>query len=300
MEVLWLVSLLTPITYAISVIEAGILSYFLKKSYDWHAACANWACGLGKTIVYLFPYSIHVPIFRYVWDNRIFDLSITSEVNLKNTCLVIALLVGQDFCYYWSHRVSHHVRWFWANHVVHHSSAQLNLSAAFRNGWFTKYNGTYLFLIPLIWLGFSPWLVLFALFLNVYQFIIHNTWTPRLGWLEYVFNTPSSHRVHHAKNSEYINANFGGIFIVFDIMFGTYVAEKKEIPCQYGVENRETDYNPINIELIEWKHFYRDLKSSKNLGEALNYLIKAPDWMPARYLNPKIGPDKKLETEKVS
>ena len=149
---------------------------------------------------------------------------------------IVLLFVGLEFFYYWYHRTSHTSRWFWAAHSVHHSPNQLNLAAAYRLGWFGKFTGTSLFFTPLVFLGFTPTVVLSALFLNLlYQFWLHADWIPRLGWLEYVFNTPSSHRVHHARNPEYLDANYGGVLIVFDRLFGTYIAERDDVRCDYGL-----------------------------------------------------------------
>ena len=119
------------------------------------------------------------------------------------------------------------MRWFWCN-AVHHSANELNLSAAYRIGILSRASGSAAFYVPLVWLGFEPKVVFAMLSLNLlYQFWIHATWIPRLGWLEYVLNTPSAHRVHHAANLEYLDANYGGVLIVFDRLFGTYRADAK-------------------------------------------------------------------------
>ena len=167
------------------------------------------------------------PWLGWVWEHRLFTQS------LDNVWSVLLLFVGLEFFYYWYHRTSHTSRWFWAAHSVHHSPNQLNLAAAYRLGWFGKFTGTSLFFTPLVVLGFTPTVVLSALFLNLlYQFWLHADWIPRLGWLEYVLNTPSSHRVHHARNPEYLDANYGGVLIVFDRLFGSYVAERADVPLR--------------------------------------------------------------------
>ena len=182
---------------------------------------------------------------------------------------VLLLFVGLEFFYYWYHRTSHTSRWFWMAHSVHHSPNQLNLAAAYRLGWFGKFTGTSLFFTPLVLLGFTPTVVLTALFLNLlYQFWIHADWIPKLGWLEYVLNTPSSHRVHHARNPEYLDANFGGVLIVFDRLFGTYVAERADVPCEYGlVSPAVSSRNPFVVNFEPWIGLAKDLRGARSLGE---------------------------------
>jgi sterol desaturase/sphingolipid hydroxylase (fatty acid hydroxylase superfamily) len=179
------------------------------------------------------------------------------------------LFIGQEFCYYWYHRAAHRVRWFWAAHAVHHSPNELTLAAAFRIGIFGKLTGTALFFVPLVWLGFDVRTVFSVLTLNLlYQFWIHVTWIPRLGWIEYVLNTPSSHRVHHASNTAYLDANFGGVLIVFDRLFGTYVAEREDLPCRYGLVEPQTSYNPLRVEFSPWAHLARDLARARRVATA--------------------------------
>src|SRR6185369_16060088 len=144
--------------------------------------------------------------------------------------------------------------------AVHHSPNELNLAAAFRIGAFGKLTGNVFFFLPLVWLGFDLRLVLAALTLNLlYQFWIHATWIPKLGWLEVVLNTPSAHRVHHAANVEYLDANYGGVLIVFDRLFGTYVEERAEEPCRYGLVTPTTSRNPFVVEFEHWATLIRDV-----------------------------------------
>lgn len=153
----------------------------------------------------MLPLSIATPIINLTWAHRI------ASVPLDRWQALLVLFIGQEFCYYCFHRVSHRVRWFWAHHSVHHSPNDLTLAAALRAGIFGKLIGIPLFFAPLVWLGFPPQVVLGALALNLlYQFWIHATWIPSLGWLEYLLNTPSAHRVHHASNIEYLDVNYGG------------------------------------------------------------------------------------------
>src|SRR5258708_25394723 len=240
--------IILPLVMAAAVVEGLWLQRTRAQTYDWK----SWACSLadlaGRRLLAFIPYTLIAPWLGWVWDHRLFMQS------LDNFGSGLLLFVGLEFCYYWYHRTSHTSRWFWAAHSVHHSPNQLNLAAAYRLGWFGKFTGTSLFFTPLVVLGFTPTLVLTALFLNLlYQFWLHADWIPRLGWLEYVLNTPSSHRVHHARNAEYLDANFGGVLIVFDRLFGTYVAERKDVPCEYGLISRPTSSrNPFVVNVEPW------------------------------------------------
>ena len=188
--------------------------------------------------------------------------------------------VGQEFCYYWYHRAAHRVRWFWCTHAIHHSPNQLNLSAAYRFGWTGKLTGTLAFFMLAPLLGMPPRIVLMLLSLNLlYQFWIHATWIPRLGPLEWILNTPSAHRVHHAANLEYLDGNYGGVLIVFDRLFGTYIAERADMPCRYGLVRPMTSYNLLVVEFDQWRALWRDLRW-RSVGEAFGYLFKPPGWRP--------------------
>ena len=201
--------------------------------------------------------------------------------SLRGVTAFLLLFIGQEFCYYWYHRAAHRVRWFRATHAVHHSSNQLNLSAAYRLGWTGKLTGTALFFVPLLFIGFPPGIVLATFSLNLfYQFWIHATWIPRLGWFEYVINAPSAHRVHHASNLDYLDANYGGVLIVFDHLFGTYVAERDEERCRYGLVKPINSYNILQIELQVWIAMARDVMGARGIGEALGFVLRARGWRP--------------------
>ena len=133
----------------------------------------------------------------------------------------------------------------------------------------------------MIWLGFAPKAVFAALALNLlYQFWLHAEWVPKLGWLEYVLNTPSHHRVHHASNTDYIDANYGGVLIVFDRLFGTFVAERPDLPCRYGLVKPLISNNPIRIAFHEWLNLLDDLRGARSWREAIGYLFGPPGWRP--------------------
>ena len=227
------------------------------------------------------PYTLTAPVFAWAYEHRLFTQSLDSVWSL------LLLFISLEFFYYWFHRASHTVRWLWNSHSVHHSPNQLTLAAAYRLGWLGRFTGAQIFFTPMALLGFEPTTILTALFLNLlYQFWLHADWIPKLGWLEYVLNTPSAHRVHHARNPEYLDANYGGVLIVFDRLFGTYIEERADLPCDYGLVTRVTTHNPIRINFEPWIGLARDLASARSPGEAWMFLFGPPGWRPGRQ-----GPD---------
>jgi sterol desaturase/sphingolipid hydroxylase (fatty acid hydroxylase superfamily) len=204
-------------------------------------------------------------------------------VPLGTVSSIAVLFVGQEFCYYWFHRCSHRIRFLWASHAVHHSTNQLNLSAAYRIGWLGRLIGTASFFVPLIWLGFPARAVFATLNLALlYQFWIHTDWIPKLGPLEWLLNTPSHHRVHHAANPEYLDKNYGGVLIVFDRLFGTFAAEDPAVPCRYGLVTPLRSYNPLWIALHEVAALGRDLWRGRALRDWRRALFGPPVGQDAR------------------
>jgi len=264
-----------PAVIMLATIEGLVLDRVFKRAYDWKAYFVSLFDVTLRELIYLLPLSLAAPVFVLAWENRI------ATVPLDSFAAFLALFIGMEFFYYWFHRCSHRMRWFWATHAVHHSPNQLNLSAAYRFGWTGRATGTLLFYVPMVWLGFPIIVVVTALSLNLlYQFWLHATWIPKLGWLEYVINTPSHHRVHHAANPEYIDANYGGVLIVFDRLFGTFVAERDDVPCRYGLVTPLRSYNPIYVALHEWIPLGRDLWRAKSWRERLRHLVGPPGRHP--------------------
>lgn len=188
------------------------------------------------------------------------------------------LFVGQEFGYYWMHRADHRIRWFWLNHAVHHSSEQYALSSAYRLGWTGKITAAAVFLAPLVWLGFPVTAVLGALALNLlYQFWLHTELIGTLPrWVEYLFNTPAHHRVHHASNPEYLDRNYGGVLIVFDRMFGTFREAHSAVRIRYGLVEPVRSYNPVRIALHAWVRLFRDLRGAAGWHERARILYGPP------------------------
>ncbi|MBI5257807.1 MAG: sterol desaturase family protein [Burkholderiales bacterium] len=263
-----------PAVVLSSLVEALVLSR--RRGYDWRGMGVSLFDLVARTFVQLaVPLSIAAPLITLAYQHRL------TTVSLEAWWAVPVLFIGQEFCYYWYHRAAHRVRWFWCNHAVHHSPNELNLSAAYRIGFLGRASGTPFFFVPLVWLGFPVRVVFAMLTLNLlYQFWIHATWLPKLGWLEGWLNTPSAHRVHHAANLEYLDANYGGVLLVFDRLFGTYRAERDDVPCRYGLVTPMVGYNPLRIEFAQWVALGRDLLRARSLRAVLGLLFKPPGWRP--------------------
>lgn len=189
------------------------------------------------------------------------------------------MLLAQDFLYYWSHRSHHVVRVLWACHVVHHSSRKFNLTTALRQPWTTL--TVWPFYLPMIAAGVHPAAVAFCSSVNlVYQFWVH---TERVGKLprplEYVLNTASHHRVHHASQGGYLDRNFGGILIVWDRLFGSFVPEG-ERPV-YGLTKNIDTYNPLRVATHEYAAILRDLRRARSWRERAGRVFRGPGWQPA-------------------
>jgi sterol desaturase/sphingolipid hydroxylase (fatty acid hydroxylase superfamily) len=254
----WLGGLLAVLLIA-ATLEGLVLSWRRPGSYDWRAYFSSLADALMRRGVDALGLSLAAPLLMWVWQHRI------TTVAVDTTSSMALLFLGQEFCYYWYHRAAHRVRWFWATHAVHHSPNQLTLATAVRLGATGKLTGTALFFAPLIWFGFSPMAVFATLAFNLlFQFWIHATWIPKL-WapIEWCFNTPAHHRVHHASNAEYLDCNYGGVLIIFDRLFGTLVDEKTGITPRYGLTTPLHSYNPLRIALHEWVNLSRDLLKAR-------------------------------------
>ncbi len=261
-----------------SLAEAIVLS--LRNgwgSYDWRAAAVSVVDFLVREypLRWLLPLAFWTQGLEWVYQHRLWTLPMDHWTGWA------ACFLGQEFCYYWYHRAAHRVRWFWCTHAIHHSPNDLNLSAAYRFGWTGRLTGTLAFFALAPLLGMPPRIVLMLLSLNLlYQFWIHATWIPRLGPLEWVLNTPSAHRVHHASNLEYLDGNYGGVLIVFDRLFGTYIPERKDVPCRYGLVRPMRTYNLLVIEFAHWRALWQDLKTARSASEVLGYLFRPPGWRP--------------------
>jgi sterol desaturase/sphingolipid hydroxylase (fatty acid hydroxylase superfamily) len=268
-----------PTVIALATLEGLILTFVARRPYNWRSWAASATDALVREyLVYAFvAVSLAGPLIDLAWRHRL------TTIPLNGWASFAVLFVGQEFCYYWFHRAAHRVRWFWATHAVHHSPNEYNLGIAYRFGWTGRLTGSAVFYVPLIWLGFAPQAVFATLALNLlYQFWLHTEWVPKLGWLEYVLNTPSHHRVHHASNADYIDRNYGGVLIVFDRLFGTFAAERDDLPCRYGLVTPLKSNNPIRIAFHEWLKMAKDLSRARTAREVIGTLFAPPAWRSAK------------------
>ncbi len=190
----------------------------------------------------------------------------------------VLLFFADDLAYYWFHRIHHEVRVFWASHVVHHSSEHYNLSTALRQTWTPM---TALpFWAPLALLGFAPWMILLQQAISlIYQFWIHTERLTRLpAPLEYLFNTPSHHRVHHGSNEMYLDRNYGGILIVWDRLFGSFQGESER--PRYGLTKNIDTFRPTRVAFHEFAALAHDLRSANDWRERLSFIFREPGWSP--------------------
>jgi sterol desaturase/sphingolipid hydroxylase (fatty acid hydroxylase superfamily) len=237
-------------------------------------AVRNFSLGAGYQITeLLFAGIIAFPVYALAYHFRLMDI----PLNVFTGLLLFVLL---DFCFYWMHRASHRVRWFWCAHVTHHSSERMNFSTAMRQNATNIFNGGWLFYVPLAVLGFNPvWIGVCMALSLVYQFFIHSTLIPKLHpAIEAVFNTASHHRVHHASNAGYIDTNFGGVFVVWDRLFGTFVEERDDQEIVYGITR---PVHTTNL-FVSWTHEYadmfRDMLKPGPLSQRLRHLWMPPEW----------------------
>ncbi len=188
------------------------------------------------------------------------------------------LFFADDFAYYWFHRISHESRIFWNFHVVHHSSRFYNLSVAVRQSWFSGLLH-WIFYAPLMLIGFAPWMfVVMHGFNLIYQFWIHTEFIKRLGPLELILNTPSHHRVHHGVNQKYLDKNYGGVLIIWDRLFGSFV-EENETP-RYGITKPLESYNPLWINTHAWAEMFAEMRRRPTVFGKLRCMFGSPDMDP--------------------
>lgn len=247
----------------------------LPQSYEMRDTAASLVMGAGNLVVGVAYGGIVYAATTWAYEHRLFDLP-------RAWWGFPAVLLAEDFIYYWFHRLSHEHRVWWAAHVNHHSSQHLNLATALRQSWTGNLAFVWVLWLPLAWLGFPPGIIAFQKGISlVYQFWIHTEAIRRLPrWAEFVLNTPSHHRVHHATNPRYLDRNYAGILIIWDRMFGTFVGEVDAEPCRYGITANLGTFNPLRIAFHEWAAMARDVWRARDWRERLGYVFGPPGWRP--------------------
>lgn len=260
-----------PVYFILIAIEWIIDLLFKNERYRVNDALSNIGCGITEQVSGIFLKVFFIACYTYLFENfRFFEVPVNAFSGL-----ILFLLV--DLLYYWAHRLSHEVNLFWIGHIVHHQSEDYNLSVALRQGALQKVF-TSPFYWPLAFIGFDPtWFLLTSAFVTLYQFWIHTEYIDKLGWLEWVLNTPSHHRVHHGKNPEYIDKNHAGTLIIWDRIFGTF---QKEIdPPTYGVTHQLRTFNPIKATIIPVKTLLKNLTAVNGIKNKFKVLFYGPSWV---------------------
>ena len=258
-----------PVFIALIIIEVVINAKKNLNLYKFKDSTANITMGLGSVVIGLLTKTFAFFVFLWIYQFRLFEI--------PNTWWMCGLLLlADDVTFYWYHRLAHQVRFFWAAHVQHHSSEHMNFSVALRQSWgepFIKF----LFYIWLPFIGFNPVYILIMQAISlVYQFFPHTKLVGKLGPIEWIFNTPSHHRVHHATQVQYLDKNHAGILIIWDRIFGTF-QEEIETP-NYGITVNINSFNPLKIASHEYISLWQDMHRSKKLSDKIKYLINPPGW----------------------
>ena len=247
-----------------------------RNTYRLNDAMNSIGLGIISQLVDLFAKLFTLWLYALVFEH-----ASLWQLSAKDAWVWVVGLVLYDFCYYWHHRLGHTVALFWAAHVVHHQSEDYNLSTALRqtgSGWV----GGWLFYLPMAVLGFPPLVFgVVALVDLLYQYWVHTQHIGKLGWFDRWFCAPSNHRVHHAVNDKYLDKNYGGIFIVWDRLFGSFIEEDDNEKIVYGTRGPLRSWNPVWANLQYYAELFKDAWHAKHWGDKLRVWFKHPGWRPA-------------------
>jgi sterol desaturase/sphingolipid hydroxylase (fatty acid hydroxylase superfamily) len=262
-----------PIFFTLIGIELLVERFTHKELYRLPDSIANLSCGITSQLSGLFLRIFAVGIYQYLFEKfALFEMESTWYY-----WVLLILLV--DLAYYWAHRMSHEINLFWGGHVVHHQSEEYNLSVALRQSSL-QVIWTSAFSLPIALLGFkTEHFVLVSAFNTLYQFWIHTETINKLPrWIEFVFNTPSHHRVHHGRDPKYIDKNHAGSLIIWDRMFGTF-QEEEERPT-YGITKPINSWNPVWANVSHYAEMEKDLKMIPKWTDKIKYVFAKPGWLP--------------------
>lgn len=260
--------------YAILIPLEIVLSHFQHwKFYSWKETLVNIYLNFVNVGVDLLLRSVALAILIFTFKYH--------QVNNWNPIIYWTLLfLFEDAVFWLEHYVDHSSRFFWAVHVTHHSSEEFNLSTGFRSSVFMPFY-RYLYFIPLAFIGFKPLDILFMYALTqTYGILVHTQAIKKLPrWIEYIFVTPSHHRVHHASNAPYLDKNMGMVLIIWDRMFGTFTEEMEEEIPRFGLTKPlDMPHHPVRIIFHEWQEIVKDLKTAPTFKDKLKYLFMPPGW----------------------
>ena len=264
-----------PFFFLLIGIEYWVMRKIKKQeAYDFKDAITNLNIGIGNQVMSLLYKSVLLGGYVYLFNSdwRFFDLPLSWWTIALSIILV-------DFIYYVQHRMGHEVNLMWGAHIVHHQSEEFNYSVALRNSWFTEFVVFFLYL-PIPLLGFPIEVFLAGVFVNkLYQFWIHTKTIDKFHpVIEYVFNTPSNHRVHHGKNPQYIDKNYGAIFMLWDHMFGTYEPEVEDV--DYGITKEFQTLNPYAANIHYYGRLFNIVGRTRGIRNKIKILFAHPTWLP--------------------
>lgn len=248
--------------FLVTILVEALVIQARHGSYPWKNAGVSALVAVGHLLTQA---AAHGLIFGII-AVAVYQVRLTTiPVSWSNWPSLIALFLLTDLAFYVEHRCSHRIRLLWASHSVHHSTERMVVAAAFRLSWTPILSGVFLFYLPIVWIGFDPvWVFGMVSASLTYQFFIHTELVKRIGWLEWIINTPSAHRVHHASNPEYIDKNFGGVLMIWDRLFGTYQPELPSIKIRYGLSHpRSSPSNPFVIAYEELWRMVKELVSGR-------------------------------------
>ena len=254
------------------MVEVIVTAVQQKDYYDAKDTASSLAMGIGNVVVGFVGKAIVFGAYSLVYQFRLFTIDMTQW------WAWVLLFFADDFSYYWFHRISHSSRYFWASHVVHHSSQKYNLGTALRQTWTGNISGAFIFWLWLPLAGFSPVAVMTMQAVSLlYQFWIHTEHINKFpAPIEFVFNTPSHHRVHHGSDLDYLDKNHAGVLIIWDRLFGTFEPEYNR--PTYGLTKNIDSHNPVRIAFHEWTDMARDLRRAGSFRNTLGYLFGPPGW----------------------
>ena len=273
---------LTVYTYAVPIIIALILGEAIYSNikglnfYKTNDTLGSYGLLAGNVVVSLLTKGSFLLFNIYLYQFRLFTIN-----DLMHVFFVVVLtFVTVDFLYYWFHRFSHRIKFLWAMHMNHHSSEEMNFVVSLRQAWFAPF-AKVIFFMPLPLIGFDPLITVVVGIVSTFWGVIgHTQWINKLGPLEYIFVTPSHHRVHHGSNDQYIDKNFGNLLIIWDKFFGTFEPEREKVV--YGITDNVKTFNPIKITFMLWIKMYKDSKSAVGLKEKFLSFFGTLEWKPKK------------------
>ncbi len=262
-----------PVFFLLIGLELLVARLRHTKLYSLPDAVTNLSCGIQQQVTGVLFKTILFAGYVWAYDHRFWTIP-------EAWWSFVLVFIGVDFFYYWFHRSTHEISVLWGTHIVHHQSEEYNLSVALRQSAIQAFASNF-FYLPLAFLGFSPTsFLVMATFQTLYQFWIHTRTIDKLHpAFEYIFNTPSHHRVHHGINPKYLDRNHGGTLIIFDRWFGTFQAEE-EVPV-YGVTVPLATWNPVWAQVDYYAWLGKRLAQASSWADRFRMLFRKPGWLPA-------------------